>query len=183
MKNALFLISLVVISVIIVGLMPLAVAEPHSIGGMIDARLSYMKDVAGDKAQHHQPIEDLAQESRVLEKAVADAVALGLRGDTVTPFIQAQMDAAKAIQYRYRADWLSVPETGWHPRPLGEVREKIGQLSHDILQKVAQRLTSGGPLTDEEKAGFLQDIQQQNMHDQDKLLIWHALKKVSLNQH
>lgn len=159
-----------------------ASAERHSVGSLINERLSYMKDVAGDKAQHHQTIEDLPQESKVLEKAVADAGALGIKGETVKPFIQAQMDAAKAIQYRYRADWLSVPENGWTPRPLSEVREKIGRLSYTILQTVAERLKSGGPLTEQEKARFMQDIRQQNLNDRDKLLIWNALKTVSLKQ-
>lgn len=76
-----------------------AYAENRSVGSLINERLSYMKDVAGDKAQHHQAVEDLVQEKKVLEKAVADADALGIKGETVKPFIQAQMDAAKAIQY------------------------------------------------------------------------------------
>ncbi|MCE2004221.1 chorismate mutase [Enterobacter asburiae] len=157
-----------------------ASAERHSVGSLINERLSYMKDVAGDKAQHHQAVEDLVQEKKVLEKAVADADALGIKGETVKPFIQAQMDAAKAIQYRYRADWLSVPENGWTPRPLNDVREKIGQLSYAILQTVAERLKSGGALTEQEKAHFMQDISQKNLNNQDKLLIWNALRMVSL---
>lgn len=159
-----------------------ASTERHSVGNLINERLSYMKDVAGDKAQHHQAIEDLPQEKKVLEKAVADAGTLGIKGETVKPFIQAQMDAAKAIQYRFRADWLSVPETDWKPRPLSEVRDKIGWLSYAILQTVAERLKSGGPLTAQEKARFMQDIRQQNLNDRDKLLIWDALNKVSLKQ-
>jgi len=41
-----------------------ASAESHSVGYLMNERLSYMKDVAGYKAQHHQAIEDLAQEKR-----------------------------------------------------------------------------------------------------------------------
>lgn len=52
------------------------------------------------------------------------------------------MDVAKAIQYRYRADWLSVPETDWKPRPLKDVREQIAQLNYRILQDLAKRLKS-----------------------------------------
>ncbi|MBV4482634.1 hypothetical protein KVH01_22315 [Pseudomonas sp. SWRI124] len=37
----------------------------------------------------------------MLEKAVAETDGLGIKGETVKPFIQAQMDAAKAIQYRH----------------------------------------------------------------------------------
>ncbi|HID8404681.1 TPA: chorismate mutase [Serratia marcescens] len=157
-----------------------ASAEPRSVGSLINERLSYMKDVAGNKAQHHQAVEDLVQEKKVLEKAVADADALGIKGETVKPFIQAQMDAAKAIQYRYRADWLSVSESGWGPRPLNEVREKTGQLNYSILQTVAERLKSGGALTEQEKECFMKDISQKNLNNQDKLLIWNALRMVSL---
>lgn len=62
------------------------------------------------------------------------------------------MDVAKAIQYRYRADWLSVPETDWKPRPLKDVREQIAQLNYRILQHLAKRLKSEGSLTERESA-------------------------------
>nr|WP_318269218.1 hypothetical protein [Pantoea agglomerans] len=34
----------------------------------------------------------------------------GLDGISVKPFIRAQMDAEKAVQYCYLADWLFAPE-------------------------------------------------------------------------
>lgn len=37
-------------------------AYAANVGSLINERLSYMKDVAGDKAQHHQAVEDLVQE-------------------------------------------------------------------------------------------------------------------------
>lgn len=46
----------------------------------------------------------------------------------------AQMDVAKAIQYRYRADWLSSPETNWKPQDLSEVRVKISALNTELLK-------------------------------------------------
>jgi len=159
-----------------------AYSASSSVGSLINKRLSYMKDVVGYKAQHHQAVEDLVQEKKVLEKAVADAEALGINGETVKPFIQAQMDAAKAIQYRYRADWLSMPEHNWTPYPLNKVRKKIDRLSYIILQAVAERLKLDEPLNEHEKECFMQDIQQQNLNDQDKLLIWNALKKVFQKQ-
>lgn len=157
-----------------------ALADSYSVINLINERLSYMKDVAGYKAQHHQTIEDLPQEKKVLQNAIADAGKLGIKEDTVIPFIQAQMDVAKAIQYRYRADWLSVPETDWKPRPLKDVREQIAQLNNRILQSLAKRLKSEGTLTEWEKVHFMQNIQQQNLNEMDKLLIWNALRKVSL---
>ncbi|WP_394315607.1 chorismate mutase [Labrys neptuniae] len=117
------------------GITPLAEKVGH--------RLSYMKDVAGYKAQNHLPIEDLAQEAKVLASAKSDAEKLGLDPATVEPFIIAQINAAKAVEYRYLADWLAQPETGWQPRPLDKVRQDIAQLSKEILQQVAQDLKSG----------------------------------------
>ncbi|ENG4031817.1 chorismate mutase [Escherichia coli] len=157
-----------------------ALAGSYSVINLINERLSYMKDVAGYKAQHHQAIEDLLQEKKILQNAIADAGKLGIKEDTAIPFIQAQMDVAKAIQYRYRADWLSVPETDWKPRPLKDVREQIAQLNYRILQDLAKRLKSEGSLTEREKVHFMQNIQQQNLNEMDKLLIWNALRKVSL---
>ncbi len=44
------------------------------------------------------------------------------------------MNVAKAIQYRYRADWLSSPETNWKPQDLSEVRLKISSLNTELLK-------------------------------------------------
>lgn len=99
-----------------------------------------MKDVAGYKAYNHLAIEDLSQEAKVLSSSMLEAEKLMLDGESVKPFIQAQMDAAKAIQYRYRADWLSVPEKGWQPAPLEQVRAKISASNTDILTKISNKL-------------------------------------------
>lgn len=157
-----------------------AATADNSPGKLVNERLSWMKDVAGYKAQHHQAIEDLKQEKKVLESAAADAESLGLKGESVKPFIQAQMDAAKAIQYRYRADWLAAPEPDWQPRPLPEARAQIGQLSDRILQSVAARLTSGQPLTEQDRETFMKAVQQKNLHEQDKQRIWETMKGIAL---
>lgn len=157
-----------------------AVTADASLGKLVNERLSWMKDVAGAKAQHHQAIEDLAQEQKVLERAVIDAESLGLNGESVKPFIQAQMDAAKAIQYRYRADWLATPETSWQPRALDEVRKQISELSDTILRKVAERLKANGKLTDADKKEFMHTVQQHNLTEQDKARMWQALVSITL---
>lgn len=45
---------------------------------LINERLSYMKDVAGYKAEQHLPIEDLTQEKKVLDQSLSEADSLGL---------------------------------------------------------------------------------------------------------
>jgi len=157
-----------------------AVTADASLGKLVNERLSWMKDVAGAKAQHHQAIEDLAQEQKVLERAVIDAESLGLNGESVKPFIQAQMDAAKAIQYRYRADWLATPETNWQPRALDEVRKQISELSDTILRKVAERLKANGKLTEADRKEFMHTVQQHNLTEQDKARMWQALASITL---
>lgn len=151
-------------------------------GELINLRLGWMKDVAGYKAQHHQPIEDLSQEHKVLEKALGDARQLGLDSRTVQPFIQAQMDVAKAVQYRYRADWLAVPEKEWQPRPLEVVRQQIGAYSDAILRSVSLRLKQGTPVSQREEAAFMQAIQQPHVTPQDKALLWRTFSAITLTR-
>lgn len=157
----------------------MATSAPHSdVASLMDQRLSYMKNVAGYKASNHLAIEDLAQEARVLSASVAEAETLGLNGHSVKPLIQAQMDAAKAIQYRYRADWLSVPEEGWQPEPLQQVRSKISVLNTEILTAISARLTEGDLFTD--KNAFMNTLQQTHLKDSDKQRLWDSLQQVTL---
>ncbi|EPH7220056.1 chorismate mutase [Serratia marcescens] len=148
-----------------------------AIGELVNQRLSLMKDVAGYKAQQHLPIEDLAQEAKVLANAQAEAGRLGLEPASIRPFITAQMDAAKAIQYRYRADWLASPESDWQPRPLAQVRVEIGQLSSRILQRLAARLRAG-PLDAADRAAFMASVEQVNLSAADKRRLADALLAV-----
>ncbi|MBS0883499.1 chorismate mutase [Pantoea sp. JGM49] len=160
-----------------------ALAAPvidSDVASLINQRLSYMKDVAGYKAANHLAIEDLPQEEKVLASAVLQAEKLGLAGESVKPFVQAQMDAAKAIQYRYRADWLSTPEQGWQPLPLDQVRSKINVLSASILSGIRAQLAQGKPFTD--KAAFLHTLDQANLEQGDKTRLWEALQKISLKK-
>ncbi len=160
-----------------------ALAAPvmdSDVASLINQRLSYMKDVAGYKAANHLAIEDLPQEEKVLASAVQQAEKLGLAGESVKPFVQAQMDAAKAIQYRYRADWLSTPEQGWQPLPLDQVRSKINVLSASILSGIRGQLAEGKPFID--KAAFLHTLNQANLEQGDKTRLWEALQKISLKK-
>lgn len=146
---------------------------------LINQRLSYMKDVAGYKEKNHLAIEDLTQENKVLADSVAIAEKVGLNGESVKPFIHAQMDAAKAIQYRYRADWLSAKENGWQPAPLEQVRTKISALNTDILTHISADLKHGVKFTDQHK--FMQVVNQPNLKPADKERLWRSLGKITLN--
>ncbi|XBS71692.1 chorismate mutase [Acerihabitans sp. KWT182] len=157
-----------------------APTQKDEVALLINQRLSFMKDVAGYKAVNHLPIEDLTQEAKVLTGSLADAENLGLDGESVKPFIQAQMDAAKAIQYRYRAGWLSVPENQWRPQPLEQARARIGALNLAILDAISIKLTQGEVVTD--KKAFMQALNQTYLIDADKERLWYSLEKITLKK-
>ncbi len=160
-----------------------AIAKPiktDETASLINQRLSYMKDVAGYKANNHLAIEDLPQEANVLANSVREAETLGLDGKTVAPFIQAQMDAAKAIQYRYRADWLSAPENGCQPEPLDSVRAKISRLNTQILTSVSNKLKKGERFND--RFAFMKSLEQTHLKVGDKERLWQSLKQIALKR-
>lgn len=154
-------------------------AEGHLIH-LVNERLSYMKDVAGSKALNHQPIEDLVQEEKVLETTLSQATKKGIDPISLRPFIVAQMDAAKAIQYRYRADWLAQPEQNWKPKDLEIVRAKISQLSTDIIDNIANELYSQGNLDHFLNEKYMRDLNQKNLTYADKAHLLKTLSKVRL---
>ncbi|WP_455845464.1 chorismate mutase [Pantoea agglomerans] len=147
------------------------------VGELVNQRLSYMKTVAAEKARTHKAVEDLAQEQRVLSVTAQHATKLGLDAESVKPFIQAQMDAAKAIQYRYRADWLAEQHPPASAMPLSEVREKISLLSDEILQQTAELLRQQGTLSE---GDFVAKLQQKHLSSEDKSHLWQALEQIKL---
>lgn len=105
----------------------------------MDERLSLMPAVAESKRLLGKPVEDVAQEERVLETATLGVLEEALRQgfkppeeDSVAAFFRAQIEAAKAIQYAT----LGSPATMSNPldlvqdlRPaLGRISEKINRL-------------------------------------------------------
>lgn len=70
-----------------------------------------MKYVAKYKFEKHLSVEDRTQENKVILNSINKAEILGLDKKSIKPFIISQINAAKAIQYRYKADWLAMPET------------------------------------------------------------------------
>lgn len=140
----------------------------------VNERLGYMKDVAGYKAQNHLPIEDVEQESKVINSSLTEAQGLGLHPESVRSFIVAQIDAAKAIQYRYRATWLAVPEVDWQPQPLDAVRQEIAKLSSEILQELALQ-AKNNPIEASERNAFIFQLQQNNLSCPDKMRLFDAL--------
>ena len=154
-------------------------AEDHLIH-LVNERLSYMKDVAGSKALNHQPIEDLLQEEKVLETTLSQATKKGIDPISLRPFIVAQMDAAKAIQYRYRADWLAQPEMNWQPEDLNQVRTHISKLSAEIIDSIADELYKIGNLDHYSDESYMEFLNHKNLSRTDKSLLLRTLSQIRL---
>ncbi|WP_202740673.1 chorismate mutase [Acinetobacter sp. 'aerobic (ED)'] len=155
-------------------------AMDHQLVALINQRLSWMKDVAGNKAIHHQAIEDLSQEEKVLAATLKQAAERGIEASSIRPFIMAQMDAAKAIQYRYRADWLAQPEENWQPEDLNQVRTNISKLSSEIIDSIADELYKKGNLDHYSDESFMKFLNQQNLSQADKSLLLRTLSQIRL---
>ncbi|MBN6512436.1 chorismate mutase [Acinetobacter pittii] len=159
---------------------PLAQASQYTqTARLVNERLSYMKDVAGYKAEQHLPIEDLTQEKKVLDQSLSEAESFGLNSETVKPFIVTQMNVAKAIQYRYRADWLSSPETNWKPQDLAEVRLKISSLNTELLKNIAVELKKNHNKASH-GCSYMWPVQHSQLKDADKKALCETLNKIKL---
>lgn len=148
----------------------------------INNRLGYMKDVALYKAQKHLQIEDTAREAVVIEKAQAQAERIGLNPKSVKPFFVAQISAAKAIQYRYRADWLSHPYKH-NAKPLNlktQVRPALIKLGNTILAEMKAHLEKHGPFKPAEREKFIRQITVAKLTKADKDMLYDGLMKVRL---
>jgi chorismate mutase len=152
---------------------------------LIDERLSYMEEVALYKARNHQPIEDREREAVVLAKAVEKAEKLGLDPASVSDFYVAQISAAKAIQYRHRADWLferGVMER--KPRDLTtEVRPALISLGNDLAVAIKEYLAAGGRFAGDQRQAFVARIGTDKLTREEKEILYEALGRIRLLEH
>ncbi|WP_422462532.1 MULTISPECIES: chorismate mutase [unclassified Endozoicomonas] len=161
----------------------LAVADTMSNGifQLINQRLSYMQDVALFKARNHRVVEDLTREQQVLEKALVNAQQAGLQPDSIADFFQAQMDAAKAIQYRYMADWLSThPERSEYRDLASEVRPKILALGDEIVVRISEYLKDGGAFDNKQQKDFVRTVNTRHLSENDKKKMFDSLQMIRL---
>lgn len=175
--------KLVVIGLLCLTLSTLTVADTMSNGifQLINQRLNYMQDVALSKAKSHSAIEDLAREKQVLEKALVDAQQAGLQPDSIVGFFQAQMDAAKAIQYRYRADWLSThPENSEYRDLASEVRPKLLELDDEIVVRISEYLKGGGSFDNNLQKDFVRTVNTKHLSENDKKKMFESLQRIRL---
>ena len=148
---------------------------------LIRERLVFMEEVALFKARNAIPVEDLEREAVVLESAKKQAGRLGLDADSVGVFYRAQIDAAKAIQHRFRADWLSEANPRGSPRDLRtEIRPLLLALGGRIARSIHGFLTDGGRFEPEDLETFLLEVEVKHLSQRDKRRIFDALASVEL---
>jgi chorismate mutase len=146
----------------------------HSLIDEINRRLLVMREVAAYKAENNLPVEDLARERKILSLTQIDAENSGLDPQSVMHYMQAQMNVAKAIQYRYMAEWLSLPREPGNHKSLDKVRKIISVLDKNIINSISNKLVTGG-FTDEDKSRIFLYLQTPHLTDADKRLIINSL--------
>lgn len=109
-----------------------AVRTPEQAGfealvGAVDLRLQLMPFVAAVKRREHLPIEDPAQEARVVERVRSAATAASLQADAVVDLFRIQMDAAKAVEHASPA--ATVPPD----LALADVRAAVATTSDQVI--------------------------------------------------
>lgn len=160
----------------------LANQDTHQVFQLINERLGYMEEVALYKVHKQQAVEDLAREAVILEKARLKADSYGLDSSSMEGFFQIQMNAAKAIQYRYRADWLFTPSRRGMPRDLAtEIRPELIRQGDQIAKSIRDYLKSGSSFSDDQLNEFLTVVNQENLKPGEKEDIFRALQKVRVS--
>ena len=142
---------------------------------LINERLSYMEHVALYKERTNSTTEDIEREAVVLMDAVETANELGLFGPSIESFFKTQISVAKAIQYRYRADWQS-ESPSFVPLNLQEtIRPKLSQIGKSIIDKIATLYSNGEQINEEHRDLFYNSIDIENVKQQDKTRLFDSL--------
>ncbi|MFE4108865.1 chorismate mutase [Kosakonia sp. YIM B13611] len=138
-----------------------------ALSSLLSERMELMREVAAYKAKYHLPVEDLVREQKVLLQARSNAREVGLEPQSVEPFINALMNAGKAIQYRYLADWLPRPESFVTLLDLDGIRRRINELDKHLLMTISQRLR-GGTLSYSDRALLAEKTVSPNLTEAEK---------------
>lgn len=177
---------------VVLGIAPMAISSADSVEPdaslvyqLINERLSYMEEVALYKARNNQPVEDRAREAVVLAKALEKAEKLGLDPASVSDFYVAQIAAAKAIQYRLRADWLF--ERGVmnrKPRDLTtDVRPALISVGNNLAAAIKIYLAAGGRFAGDQRQAFVARIGTDKLTREEKVILFEALGRIRLLEH
>ena len=119
--------------------------DAASILDLVEARLALMKPVAAFKFDQSLPVEDLAREAVVLEKATEQAKAQGIDAVLARQFFRAQIEVAKEIQHCWIARWQAGEATVLEDVPdlKAEIRPQLIEIGQALLKAVATQLKAG----------------------------------------
>jgi chorismate mutase len=162
----------------------IAESGPTEVFRLINERLAFMKDLAMYKAKIGKPVEDKAREELVIKKAKERARQTGLGPASVEEFFHAQISAAKAIQYRYLAEWVLSrnPHEGEPKDLVTEVRPELIRLGKEIVVAIRSFLGSGGRLTDAHLSEFLTTINVSNLSQDEKRKLFESMRQIALSR-
>ncbi|MGE0383264.1 MAG: gamma subclass chorismate mutase AroQ [Gammaproteobacteria bacterium] len=101
---------------------------------LVDARLALAPEVARAKWVAGAPIDDPDRERLLLERTLGQARAAGLDGGLAADFLQAQIDASKAVQRDLFERWRRRPPApGPVPDLQHEVRPRLDTITRDMI--------------------------------------------------
>jgi chorismate mutase-like protein len=127
------------LALVVALLVPAAAAQADDLSGarevlaLTQQRLSYMETVVAAKWATRSPIQDSAQEARVLASARDLAAARELNPASVANLFDAQITAAKEIQLGWGEEWLLHGYPAGQPVPdLASVRPQIAAIAPAI---------------------------------------------------
>jgi len=140
-------------------------AEWDKVFSLINQRLSYMQEVAVNKAKAHLAIEDLEQEKKVLQKVMVTAKNKGLDPDSVKPHLDMTQKAGDSPV-----------------KTLAKIRLEIAESSNLLIETLYQILHSGVGFDETSCEKLIKIVDQPELSNIDKELIFTALRAVKLKQ-
>ncbi|CAA0120910.1 Secreted chorismate mutase [BD1-7 clade bacterium] len=158
-------------------------SEWSGVFSLMQQRLGWMQAVAVDKAHAHKPIEDIAREQKVLASSVASAQQAGLDAESTRQFFQTQIAVAKAIQYRWMAEYVvgGVPKSDYSLQK--DIRPKLIDLGHSMVAAIAVALSQEEALTAQDRTAFENTLSLPMLHDDDKKALFESLRAIRLQNH
>ncbi|UUQ67246.1 chorismate mutase [Pseudomonas fuscovaginae UPB0736] len=105
----------------------------------ISERLTIADQVALTKWDSGKPVEDSLREQQVIANAAEKAQSYQLKPEEIGPFISAQIEANKLVQYALLAKWRDAGKAPVIARPdlVKQIRPVLDQLQIKLLQQYA----------------------------------------------
>lgn len=157
--------------------------SPKPVFDLINERLAQMKGVALYKAQNGLAVEDKPREKVVIDKAKESAMAAGLDPKSVASFYQLQIQAAKAIQYRYLAHWTFDSKAASQPAENldTQIRPALIKLGDELVAAMKTFLEAKGCFRSDQLPLFLESITVKHLTEGEKKTLFESMSKIDLS--